>query len=197
MKININKEKVKILKWGDKNYPKKLEQIYNPPKQIYVLGDETILNQNSVAIIGCREATSYGREIAYYFAREFAKNGIHVISGLARGVDSQAHKGALDSIEHIGKTIAVIGSGLDTIYPPENFELYKQILISGGAIISEYPLGTEVKKYHFPQRNRIISGLSDGVVVTEAKKKSGTLITVELALQQGKNVYAIPRKYIK
>ena len=112
-----------------------------------------------------------------------------MISGLARGIDSYAHQGA---IKAKGKTIAVLGSGLDIIYPPENAKLYKEIIMNNGAIITEYPLGSKPEKYHFPERNRIISGLSDGVLVVEAKKKSGTMITVDFALEQGREVYAIP-----
>ncbi len=117
------------------------------------------------------------------------KNGVCIVSGFARGIDTYAHKGAIAAR---GKTIAILGCGLDVIYPPENVELYKQIIINNGAVITEYPLGTLPEKHHFPIRNRIISGLSDGVLVVEAKQRSGTLITVEHALEQGKDVYAIP-----
>ena len=148
-----------------------------------------MLNQKSIAIIGCRECTRYGAENAYKFGYELAKENICVISGFAKGIDTYSHKGAVSAK---GKTIAVLGCGLDIIYPPENIELYKQILIKGGAIISEYPLGSKPEKYHFPERNRIISGLSNGVLVIEAKKKSGTMITVNFALEQGREVYAVP-----
>ena len=148
-----------------------------------------MLNQKSIAIIGCRECTRYGAENAYKFGYELAKENICVISGFAKGIDTYSHKGAVSAK---GKTIAVLGCGLDIVYPPENMELYKQILIQGGAIISEYPLGSKPEKYHFPERNRIISGLSSGVLVIEAKKKSGTMITVDFALEQGREVYAVP-----
>ena len=185
---------IKQIKIEDENYPQKLKNIYMPPKVLYILGNEKLLTNNSIAIIGCRDCTSYGKNIAYNFAREFANRDIVVISGLARGIDSYAHKGV---VSKQGKTIAVLGCGLDVIYPPENKELYKQILQNDGAIITEYPLGTRPLKQNFPARNRIISGLSDAVLVVEAKKRSGTLITVEHALEQGKDIYAVPRKHIK
>ena len=189
MKINLDKNKIKTIKLEDSTYPEKLKEIYNPPKTIYLIGNEKLLNQKSIAIIGCRECTRYGAENAYKFGYELAKSNICVISGFAKGIDTYSHKGAVSAK---GKTIAVLGCGLDIIYPPENIELYKQILLQGSAIISEYPLGSKPEKYHFPERNRIISGLSSGVLVIEAKKKSGTMITVDFALEQGREVYAVP-----
>ncbi len=189
MEIKLNTSKIKTIRIGDKNYPEKLMNIYGRPQTLYILGNETLLNEKSIAIIGCRNASNYGLRSAYQFGYELAKKGICIISGFARGIDTYAHKGALAAK---GKTIAVLGCGLNVIYPPENMELYKQILIKGGAIITEYPLESKPERHHFPIRNRIISGLSDGVLVVEAKKKSGTLITVEYALEQGKEVYAIP-----
>lgn len=180
---------IKTIKLGDKNYPEKLANIYKPPSKIYVLGNETILNQKSIAIIGCRKCSKEGANNAYKFAYELSKKGINIVSGFARGIDTCGHKGTIDAK---GKTIAVLGSGIDVIYPPENRNLYEKIIRLGGAIISEYPLGSKPEKYHFPERNRIISGLSNGVLVVEAKKKSGTLITVDFALDQGKDIYAIP-----
>ena len=189
MQINLKKDKIKTIILGDENYPEKLKYIYGNPQRLYVLGNEKLLNEKSIAIIGCREATRYGLENAYKFAYELAKRGICIISGFARGIDTYAHKGA---VAVKGKTIAVLGCGLDIVYPSENIELYKQIIVNNGAIITEYPIGIKPEKHHFPTRNRIISGLSDGVLVVEAKKSSGTMITVEHALEQGKNVYAIP-----
>lgn len=189
MEIKLNTSKIKTIRIGDKNYPEKLMNIYGRPQTLYILGNETLLNEKSIAIIGCRNASNYGLRSAYQFGYELAKKGICIVSGFARGIDTYAHKGALAAK---GKTIAVLGCGLNVIYPPENMELYKQILIKGGAIITEYPLESKPERHHFPIRNRIISGLSDGVLVVEAKKKSGTLITVEYALEQGKEVYAIP-----
>lgn len=189
MKIKINIEKIKEIKLGQEKYPEKLEHIYAKPQNLYVLGNEKLLDEKSIAIIGCRDCTNNGALNAYKFGYELAKRGICVISGFARGIDTYAHKGAIAAK---GKTIAVLGSGLDIVYPSENVELYKKILLCGGAIISEYSLGSLPEKNHFPSRNRIISGLSNGVLVVEAKKKSGTMITVDYALEQGKDVYAIP-----
>lgn len=194
MNIKLDKNQIKRIKIGDKNYPEKLLHIYAPPQELYVLGNENILNEKGIAIIGCRDCTEYGKRVSYSFAQEFAKININVISGFARGIDTYAHRG---TVSQKGKTIAVLGCGLDVIYPPENEELYKKIIENGGAIVTEYPLGTKPEKYNFPTRNRIISGMSEGVLVIEAKKRSGTLITVEHALDQGKDVYAVPRKYIK
>ena len=189
MNINLNKNKIKIIKIEDKDYPEKLKNIYNPPKELYVLGNEKILNETAIAIVGSRNCTKYGAQNAYKFAYEIAKRNICVISGLAKGVDAYSHKGAVLAK---GKTIAVLGCGLDVIYPSENFELYKKIVQAGGTIITEYPLGTKPKRYNFPERNRIISGLSEKILVIEAKERSGALITVDYALEQGKDVYAIP-----
>lgn len=190
MNIKLDQNQIKMINIRSEKYPEKLRHIYAPPQVLYVLGNEKILNDKSISIIGCRECSQYGKKVAYDFAKGFAKRNIIVISGLARGIDTYAHKGSVDVK---GKTIAVLGCGLDVIYPPENKELYQQIIKNGGAIISEYPLKSKPEKHHFPARNRIISGLSDGVLVVEARKKSGTLITVEHALDQGKDVYAVPR----
>ena len=189
MNLKLNVNKIKTITVGDEAYPENLMHIYGKPQTLYVLGNEKLLDAQSIAIIGCRKASSYGLKSAYKFGYELAKKGICVVSGFARGIDSYAHKGALAAK---GATIAVLGCGLDVVYPPENVDLYKQIVMNNGAIITEYPLGSRPEKHHFPARNRIISGLSDGVLVVEAKERSGTLITVEYALEQGKNVYAIP-----
>lgn len=190
MNIQINPNKIKTITIQDKNYPEKLKHIYNPPKKLYILGDENILNKTSIAMIGCRNCSEYGKRVSYQFAQELAKRNIVIVSGFARGVDTYAHQGAISVKE---RTIAVLGCGLDVVYPAENKELYKQIVQKGGAIISEYQLGTSPLRQNFPARNRIISGLSDGVLVIEARQRSGTLITVEHALEQGKDVYAVPR----
>ena len=189
MNLKLNVNKIKTITVGDEAYPENLMHIYGKPQTLYVLGNEKLLDAQSIAIIGCRKASDYGWKNAYKFGYELAKKGICVVSGFARGIDSYAHKGALAAK---GTTIAVLGCGLDVVYPPENVDLYKQIVMNNGAIITEYPLGSRPEKHHFPARNRIISGLSDGVLVVEAKERSGTLITVEYALEQGKNVYAIP-----
>ena len=174
---------------SDAYYPIKLKEIYDPPKELYCLGDIRLLNEPSIAIIGARDASIYGRRVAKQLAEDLSKRGVTIISGLAKGIDSCAHEG---SYNNLGKTIAVLGSGIDIIYPKENEDLYKRIIKNGGLVISEYPLGTKPEKDNFPKRNRIISALSSGVVVVEAKEKSGTLITVDCALEQGNNVYAVP-----
>ena len=173
----------------DENYPSKLKNIYDVPSILYVLGNVEILNNIGVSIIGSRRCTRYGIEMSQKFAYLLSKHNINIISGLARGIDTNAHIGSLKAK---GKTIAVLGSGLDNVYPPENKELAKKILNYGGAIISEYPLGTKPIPCNFPKRNRIISGLSNALIVVEATKKSGTSITVDYALEQGIDVYAIP-----
>ena len=190
MNIKIDENKIKVIKLQDENYPEKLRNIYNPPKELYILGNEKLLNEKAIAVVGCRACSDYGRKVSFEISKQLNKHDIVVVSGLAKGIDSYAHKGA---IYENGKTIAVLGCGLDVIYPAENKELYMQILKAKGVIITEYPIGTRPLKQNFPARNRIISGLSDGVLVVEARKRSGTLITVEHALEQGKDVYAVPR----
>ncbi len=180
---------MKIIYQANQNYPEKLKNIYAPPAKLYLLGDETVLNKPSIAIIGCRQASDYGKRVAFRFAYDLAKQGIVIISGLARGIDTYAHLGA---IKANGQTIAVLGSGFGNIYPKENKELCKEIIQKSGAVITEYEPEAKPEKMHFPARNRIISGLSNGVLVVEAKERSGTLITVDHALDQGRNVYIIP-----
>ena len=184
----------KIIKINENEYPKKLKKIYAPPQELYVLGNSEILNENSIAIVGCRNCSTYGANMAKKFGYELSKKGINIISGLARGIDTYSHIGSLMAN---GKTIAVLGSGLDKIYPAENKKLCKAIIENGGAIITEFPMGTKPEKTNFPIRNRIISGLSDGILVIEAKERSGTLITVGYGLEQGKEIFVIPRKYNK
>ena len=184
--------KYKVIKidMNSKYYPERLRYIDSPPKELYCLGNLELLNCNkNIAIIGSRYCSYYGEKATKDFSFNLAKENVVIVSGLARGIDSFAHMGALNAK---GKTIAVIGSGLDNIYPKENIKLVESIVKSGGLIITEYPLGTKPLKQHFPARNRIISGLSDGVLVTEARKNSGTNITVDFALEQGKDVYVIP-----
>lgn len=177
-----------------KEYPEKLRYIYDSPKKIYVVGNKELLHQAGIAIVGARKATQYGRKIAYQFSKELTEKGINIISGLAIGIDSHAHLGAIQGQNEIeyGKTIAVMGSGFNSIYPKENIELARKIVRTGGCIITEYPLNTKPERLNFPQRNRIISGLSDGVVVIEASKTSGALITAEFAVEHGKEVFAVP-----
>lgn len=185
----MKKHNIDIVSIQDAEYPEILKEIYDAPISLYVRGNKNILNELSVAIIGCRECTEYGRNITKNLSYNIAKNGINIVSGLAKGIDGIAHQGALFAK---GKTIAVLGNGLDTIYPKENEHLALEILQKGGAIISEYPLGTKPEKQNFPERNRIVSGMSKGIIVVEAKEKSGTLITVDFALEQGRDVFVVP-----
>ena len=193
----MQKYKIDIISINDKKYPQILKQIYDPPISLYIKGNVEILNGKNIAIVGCRNSSKYGEEAAKYFAYNLSAKGINIISGLARGIDTYAHIGNLGAMMHngndiCGKTIAVVGNGIDIIYPKENKYLEEKIIKSGGCIISEYPLGTKPEKFNFPARNRIISGLSKGVLVIEARAKSGTLITIDFALQQGRDVYVVP-----
>jgi len=170
----------------DKIYPNLLKNIYNPPKKLYYLGNINLINKFTIAIVGSRESSYYGNTISKEFANDLSKKGVIIVSGLARGIDKYAHIGA-------GKnTIAVLGCGINIIYPGENRKVYENIIKAGGLIISEYDINTPPYKSNFIARNRIISGISNGVIVVEAKKKSGTFSTVDFALEQGKNVFAIP-----
>lgn len=182
---------IKMISIYDENYPEKLKNIYDPPVVLYIKGNENILNDEiSIAIIGSRMCSEYGKNVARQFAYNLSKYNINVISGLAKGIDTYAHVGA---IRAKGKTIAVLGNGLDIVYPQENRMLYNKIVETGGAVITEYIIGTTPEKKNFPARNRIISGLANGILVVEASNKSGTAITVDFALEQGKNIYAVPR----
>ena len=184
------KYKVIKINMNSKYYPERLRNISSPPKQLYCLGNLELLNyKNNIAIIGSRNCSLYGERAAKDFAFNLAKNNVCIVSGLAKGIDSFAHIGTLNAK---GKTIAVLGSGLDNIYPKENIKLVEEIIKNNGLVISEYPLGTKPLKYHFPARNRIISGLSDSILVVEARRNSGTNITVGFALEQGKDVFVIP-----
>ena len=190
------KNNIDIINIFENDYPQLLKYIYDPPISLYIKGNKSILNNKNMAIIGCRECTEYGKKASKYFAYNLSLKGINIVSGLAKGIDSYAHIGNLSTgkinDKKIGKTIAVVGNGLDTIYPKENFELANRIIEKGGAVISEYPCGTKPDKMNFPARNRIISGICSGVIVVEAKEKSGTLITVDFALEQGRDVFVVP-----
>lgn len=191
----MNNNGIDIINVEDKEYPDSLKEIYDYPISLYVKGNRSILNQKNLAIVGCRECTNYGKSATKYFAYHLSKNGINIVSGLARGIDSYAHLGCIcaqKESKKACKTIAVVGNGLDIVYPKENFDLANEIIKNGGAIVSEYPCGVKPDKMNFPARNRIISGISKAILVVEAKEKSGTLITVDFALEQGKDVFVIP-----
>ena len=187
--IYLKRNNIELISIMDSRYPKKLQEIYDKPICLYVKGNVEILNSFSIAIIGCRNNTEYGEQMARKIVQDLVQKNVVTVSGLARGIDSIAHKA---TVEKSGKTIAVIGSGLDNLYPKENIKLARDIIENGGAIITEYPIGTKPEKMNFPARNRIISGISNGIVVVEAKKKSGTMITVDFALEQGKEVFCVP-----
>jgi DNA processing protein len=184
------KHNIKIVTILDKEYPQNLKNIYDPPVVLYVRGDLLESDYNSVAIVGSRRASFYGISTASSLSSNLATAGITIVSGLARGIDTASHKGAL-SVK--GRTIAVLGSGLLKLYPPENKELAEAIS-KDGAVISEFSLETPPLARNFPQRNRIISGISLGVVVVEAARNSGALITADLALEQNREVFAVPGK---
>ncbi|MGN1327855.1 MAG: DNA-processing protein DprA [Clostridia bacterium] len=182
--------KTKIIKCFEEGYPKRLLDIKNYPQQLYCMGNTKLLNhKKTIAIVGSRNCSEYGRKYARIFARELAKYDICVISGLAKGIDAAAHYGA---VTEIGSTIAVLGGGLKNIYPSENVWLFNQILQEGGTIITEYEEQEETKMSNFPIRNRIISAMADGVLVIEAEHRSGSRITAKYAKEQGKKVYCIP-----
>jgi DNA processing protein len=174
--------------WPDPDYPALLKEIPDPPPVLYVKGQFTEADGGAVAMVGTRRATVYGRDVAERLARDLASNGVTVVSGLAKGIDTHAHRGALTGG---GRTIAVLGHGLDTIYPSENRRLAAEI-VERGALVSDYALGVGPMAENFPPRNRIVSGLSAGVVVVEADHMSGALITSKFALDQGRDVFAVP-----
>lgn len=184
----MSKKGIRFIHFGHKDYPQRLKNIYDYPYGLFVRGELPKDEQPAVAIIGTRQCTNYGREIAKKIAGELSLYGVGIISGLAKGIDSAAHMG---TIESGGATYAVMGCGVDICYPRENIELFCKCMECGG-VISEFPMGTRPAPWQFPQRNRIISGLSDIIIVVEAKEKSGSLITVESALEQGKDVFAVP-----
>lgn len=179
-----------ILILDDGSYPPMLREIADPPITLYVKGDwQACFDLPCVAVIGSRMCSTYGQNASEMLSRDLASRGICVVSGLARGIDSAAHRGAISAG---GRTVAVIGTGLDSIYPKENAKLVDEIVDSGGAVVSQFPLGTPPLKDNFPYRNRIISGLSMGVLVVEASERSGSLITARLATEQGREVMAVP-----
>jgi len=183
----IHKQKIQVVTLNDPCYPEYLKNIFDPPVVIYVKGNIE-KDENALAIVGSRRATQYGIDIARAISHKLSKFGITIISGMALGIDSQAHIGALEAG---GRTIAVLGCGLDKVYPKENKRLMESI-IERGAIISEYVPGTAPMPFNFPARNRLISGMSKGVIVIEASEKSGSLITANYALEQGREVFAVP-----
>jgi DNA processing protein len=178
----------RLVPFGSEDYPPLLKQIADPPLVLYVRGDVSLLSRHAVAVVGTRRPSAYGSSVGHRLAADLARRALVIVSGLARGIDSAAHRGALEAQ---GKTVAVLGCGVDVIYPRENKRLTDQIIASG-ALVSEFPLGTSPQPENFPIRNRIISGLALGVVIVEAAEYSGSLITARLASEQDREVYAVP-----
>jgi len=178
----------RIIGFNESGYPGLLREIYDPPLILYAAGDPGILETPSLSVVGARRCTVYGEQVTFLMAREFAEIGLCVVSGMARGIDARAHLGALAAR---GPTVAVLGTGVDIAYPRENRELYRKIR-EGGCLLSEFPLGSCPAPQNFPVRNRIISGLSWGTLITEAAEFSGSLITARLALEQDRELWAVP-----
>lgn len=180
---------IRLLTWDEPEYPQRLREIYDPPPLLYVRGNVELLNRHLISIVGSRRPTPYGNQMAEKLARDLADRGLVIVSGLARGIDSCAHKGGLRSLT--GAAIGVLGCGIDVIYPKENKKIFAE-MEKRGAIISEFAMGTFPGPQNFPIRNRIISGMSVGVVVVEGAQYSGSLITARLAMEFGREVYGVP-----
>ena len=185
----IDEQGAGFLTHDDPAYPERLREIYDPPAVLWFRGDTRLLAQPGIAVVGTRHPSPYGAGMAQLLSRDLANRGLVILSGMARGVDTEAHKGALEAK---GKTVAVWGTGVDVIYPKENKRLAEQIAASGGCILSEFPLGTFPAPQNFPVRNRVLSGMSVGVLVIEAAEHSGTRITARCAMEQNRDVYAVP-----
>ena len=195
--FKVREKNIQVITYYNKDYPKQLKNLYDAPIAIYAIGNCKILNRkNKIAVIGARKASNYGINIARQIGIFLSKNNIHTISGLALGIDVNSHLGVLkeNSVNSTsGRAIAVIGNGLDNIYPYQNREIAKKIINNDGCIVSEYIVGTKPLKNNFPARNRIISALADKLVVVEAEnEKSGTMITVDFSLELGKEIYVVP-----
>lgn len=188
----LEKYNIKVVNFKDNEYPTRLLNIDNKPAFIYVRGKLENLYGDNVAIVGSRNSSSYGRYVAKKIGKELAEKNINIVSGLALGIDKYAHLGCLES--SLGKAIAVLGTGVsnEEIYPLQNKKVFERILENNGTIISEFKLSTKPEKYNFPLRNRIISGLSSKIIVVEAEEHSGSLITADYGLEQGKDIFAVP-----
>lgn len=179
----------RLLTWDEPEYPMRLREIYDPPPLLYVAGNASLLSRHLIAVVGARRPTPYGNQMAERISRDLAARGIVVVSGLARGIDASAHRGALGA--PAGATIGILGCGVDVVYPKENRKIFEEIR-ERGAVVSEFPLGTFPAPQNFPIRNRIIAGMALGVVVVEAAQYSGSLITARLAMEFGREVYGVP-----
>ncbi len=185
----VREEGASILTYSDPDYPERLREIFDPPPVLWTRGDVGLLSRPAIAVVGTRQPTPYGSGMAHMLSRDLATRRLVILSGMARGTDSHAHRGALEAK---GKTVAVWGTGIDVIYPKENKTLAETILLSGGTIVSEYRLGTFPAPQNFPRRNRILSGMSIAVLVVEAGENSGTRVTARCALEQNRDVFAVP-----
>ena len=181
--------KCRLVTWDEPVYPQLLREIYDPPPLLYVKGNAELLNRHAISIVGTRRPTPYGNQMAERLARDLADRGLVIVSGLARGIDAAAHKGALSSVP--GTTIGILGCGVDVIYPKENRKIFAEIE-QRGAIISEFPMGAFPAPQNFPIRNRLIAGMARGVVVVEGAQYSGSLITARLAMESSREVFAVP-----
>ncbi len=185
----VRKAGARLVNWDESEYPKRLLEIYDPPPLLYVRGNEQVLNRHTISIVGTRRPTPYGNQIAERLARDLAEHGLVVASGLARGIDSSAHRGACAASR--GGTIGVLGSGIDVIYPKENRKLFEEVE-KRGALITEFPMGTYPAPENFPVRNRMVAGMALGVIVVQGAQYSGSLITSRLAMEFGREVYGVP-----
>jgi DNA processing protein len=186
--VKVSRLGAKIVTWDDADYPSQLKSIAAPPPLLYVKGAFAPADQWAIAVVGTRRATAYGREVTRSLVGDLARSGVTIVSGLARGIDAAAHQAALDSG---GRTLAVLGHGIDVVYPPEHRRLAEQI-VEHGALVTDYPVGTPPEGGNFPPRNRIISGLALGVLVVEGDVSSGAHITADFAAEQGRDVFAVP-----
>jgi DNA processing protein len=185
----VQKLGCRLLNWDEPEYPQRLLEIYDPPPLLYVRGDATVLNRHSISIVGTRRPTPYGNQVAERLGRDLAERGLTIVSGMARGIDSSAHTGACQASH--GAAIGVLGNGVDVIYPKENRKLFGEVE-RRGALISEFPFGTHPAPENFPVRNRVVAGLSLGVVVVQGAQYSGSLITARLAMEFSREVYGVP-----
>jgi DNA processing protein len=183
----------KLLTWDDPAYPQRLRAIYDPPPVLYVRGNPELLARHSISIVGSRKPSPYGVQMAEKLGRDLSARGLVIVSGMARGIDASAHRGALDGLKQSGRgtTVGVLGTGIDVIYPKENRKLHEEV-IQHGCLISEFPLGSFAAPQNFPVRNRVIAGMALGVVVVEGAQYSGSLITARLAMEFGREVYGVP-----
>jgi len=185
----VRKLGCRLLNWDEPEYPQRLLEIYDPPPLLYVRGDASVLNRHSISMVGTRRPTPYGNQVAERLGRDLAERGLTIVSGMARGVDSSAHQGACKASH--GATVGVLGTGVDVVYPKENRKLFGEVE-KRGALISEFPLGTHPAPENFPIRNRVVAGMSLGIVVVQGAQYSGSLITARLGMEFGREVYGVP-----